>query len=216
MGKLLAGVDEAGRGPVLGPMVFAVAVMDESRLGELEELGVTDSKLIPKEKREELLPVLNEICVEYKELSVSAKEITEWMCGASLNDLEQVKTIELLDSLECTPHKCIVDCPDPVASRYGEGISALLKKDTQIISEHKADLNHRIVGAASILAKVTRDSAIEELSKEHGELGCGYPSDPKTQAWIALQWEKNKSFPDFVRMRWATIRRLAQTSLDDF
>ena len=213
---LICGVDEAGRGPVIGPMVFGAVVIDEDDEPKLEKLGVTDSKLLDPETRGDLFGKLKKLALDYKILSLSAADITEWMKSASLNEIEAIKTAELLNSLEATPDICYVDCPDTVPARYSLSIKNLCKKEVKIIAEHKADMNYRVAGAASILAKVTRDSVIAELAKEHGELGSGYPSDPVTQRWLDDCWKKNKRFPDIVRKRWATVARKAQLRLTEW
>lgn len=213
---LIAGIDEAGRGPVIGPMVFAVVVMDEKDEKKLHTLGVTDSKLLDHKTRDTLFDEVKKAAVEYKILSLSASDITEWMKSASLNDVEAIKTAELLDLLKATPDVVYVDCPDTVPARYAQNIKNLTKKKIKIIAEHKADLNYKVAGAASILAKVTRDREIEELAKEYGNIGSGYPSDEVTQRWIDECWKKNKSFPDCVRKKWATAERKAQTKLGEY
>lgn len=213
---LLCGIDEAGRGPVIGPMVFAAVVVDEKDQNKLVSLGVTDSKLLDPATREELFDEVMKLAKEYKILSLSAADITEWMKTASLNDVEAIKTAELLDSLDCAPDICYIDCPDTITARYSQNIRNLSKKNTKIVAEHKADYTYRVVGAASILAKVTRDRAIQELSKEYGNIGSGYPSDEVTQKWIDDCWRKNRSFPDCVRKKWMTIDRKAQMKLTEW
>ncbi len=213
---LICGVDEAGRGPVIGPMVFAAVVIERKHESRLKKLGVTDSKLLDPETRIKLSHKIRKLAVEHALLSLSAADITEWMKSASLNEIEAIKTAELLDSLNITPDVCYVDCPDTIPARYCMNISNLCKKPVRIVAEHKADLNYCITGAASILAKVARDAAIAELAKEHGELGTGYPSDPVTQRWLDGHWKKNRSFPDIVRKKWSTVDRRAQLRLTDW
>jgi len=213
---LIAGVDEAGRGPVIGPMVFSVVVIDDKDDNILTELGITDSKLIEKETRESLFKEIQKISIEHQILSLSAAEITEWMNSASLNEIEAIKTAEMLNSLKVVPDVCYVDCPDVVPDRYSNNIQHVCKKETKIIAEHKADLKYKVAGAASILAKVTRDQTSKELSKVHGNLGSGYPGDPLTQEWLNNHWEKNRNFPDIVRKKWATVDRKAQLRLTDW
>lgn len=213
---LICGIDEAGRGPVIGPMVFAAVVIDEKDQNKLVSLGVTDSKLLDPVTREELFDEVQKLAKEYVILSLSAADITEWMKSASLNDVEAIKTAEMLDSLNCAPDVTYIDCPDTVTSRYAQNIRNLSKKSMKIVAEHKADLNYRVAGAASILAKVTRDREIQELSKEYGEIGSGYPSDPVTKKWIDAWWKKNRSFPECVRKKWATVDRKAQLKLTEW
>jgi len=213
---LLCGVDEAGRGPVIGPMVFAAVVIDEKHQNKLVSLGVTDSKLLDAPTREELFHDVKKLAKDYSILSISALEITEWMKTASLNDVEAIKTAELLDSLKCDPDITYVDCPDTITARYAQSIKNLSKKQTKIVAEHKADYTYRVVGAASILAKVTRDAEIVKLSKEYGDIGSGYPGDPVTKKWIDDHWTKNHCFPDCVRKKWSTVERKAQMKLTEW
>ncbi len=213
---LICGIDEAGRGPVIGPMVFAAVVVDEKGEKRLKQLGVTDSKLLDAGTREELFDEIKETALDHRILSLSASDINEWMKTASLNDVEAIKTAEMIDLLDITPDVCYVDCPDTIPARYAQNILNLCKKQPKMHAEHKADLNHLSAGAASILAKVTRDREIKELSKTHGDLGSGYPGDPVTKRWIDEHWKKHRCFPDFVRKRWATIDRKAQLRLTEW
>lgn len=213
---LICGVDEAGRGPVIGPMVFAAVVVKDVDEGRLADLGVTDSKLLDEKTRDRLFGEITKSSLDFRILSLNAAEITEWMKTASLNDVEAIKTAELLNSLNLTPDVCYVDCPDVKPMRYSQSVKNLCQRETRIVAEHKADLRYSVAGAASILAKVTRDAAVRELSKVHGELGSGYPHDPLTRSWLDAHWNKHKRFPDFVRKRWATVDRKAQLRLTEW
>ena len=213
---LICGVDEAGRGPVIGPMVFAAVVVDERTEEKFKELGVTDSKLLDAKTRETLFKEIQKLAKECKILSVSPVDITEWMNTASLNDVEVIKTAELLDSLKTKFDTLYLDSPDTLPDRYAKNIKNLCDKECEIISEHKADLNYTVVGAASILAKTTRDAEIRELARLYGDIGSGYPSDEITQKWLDKHWKKNHNFPDFVRKKWSTVTRLAQLKLSDW
>jgi len=213
---LICGIDEAGRGPVIGPMVFAAVVIDKEKEAELIELGVTDSKMLDVNKREELFGKVLEIAHESKILQISAKEIDEWMASASLNDVEAIKCAELIDSLDCDPDVTYVDSPDTIPERYGNNIKNLMHKKSDIISEHKADMNYISVGASSILAKVTRDREIDALKKEYGELGSGYPSDELTKKWIDEYFKEHKNFPDCVRKKWSTVSNKLQQRLTEW
>jgi ribonuclease HII len=213
---LVCGVDEAGRGPVIGPLVFAAVVVDEKTEKKFKELGVTDSKLLDAKTRETLFKEIQKLAKECKILSVSPADINDWMKTASLNDVEAIKTAELLDSLKTKIDTLYLDSPDTLPERYAQNIRNLCKKDCTIVSEHKADLKYRVVGAASILAKTTRDAEIRELARLYGDIGSGYPSDEVTQKWLNEHWKKNHNFPDFVRKKWSTVTRLAQLKLSDW
>lgn len=120
----------------------------------------------------------------------------------NLNWLEARKTIEILDKLK--PDKAIIDCPSPNIKAYTNYIKSYLrKKDIELIVEHKADVNHVIVSAASILAKVTRDRSIEKIKKEYGDCGPGYQSNPITQKFIKENFDK---YPEIFRKSWMTFK----------
>jgi ribonuclease HII len=210
---LVCGVDEAGRGPVIGPMVFSIVAVEKKDEDKLRDMGVTDSKMLEVEIRNELFDKIKRISKEHLILSLSAADITEWMGSASLNEIEAIKTAELLNSLESEPKVCYVDCPDTVPTRYENNIRNLCKKETKIVAEHKADMKYISSAAASILAKVTRDREIEALAEEYGQIGSGYPGDPLTRQWLDIWWEENQCFPDIVRKKWSTVTRKAQLKL---
>ena len=130
-----------------------------------------------------------------------------------------------LVSIGTTSKKAIVDAADVDAERFGRRISEKVTETTgrgiRIISEHKADLNHPIVGAASVLAKVTRDRRIEDISSRIGrDIGSGYPSDPRTKGFLTEYVLENGHLPDFARSSWETSRKLmmikGQSRISDF
>ncbi|MGV8169012.1 MAG: ribonuclease HII [Candidatus Nanoarchaeia archaeon] len=213
---IVAGVDEAGRGPVIGPMVMAICSIEESNVHLLDELGVKDSKLILPEKREFLFEKIKALC-KYKIIILSPQEIDDALNDRSvnLNRLEAKTTARLIDSLDAD--KFIIDCPSTNINAYKEYLASLISKKANLQVEHKADLNNTIVGAASVLAKVTRDRIIEELKKEAKEdFGSGYPSDPRTVDFLRRNWSKYK----FFRTSWATYKNVAgvkkQKKLGDY
>ncbi len=202
----LCGIDESGRGPLLGPMVLAGVCASEKELKNLEKLPIKDSKLLSKKKREELF---KKITSKYKYVIVKVlpKEIDDYnFRGVNLNNVE-AKTIARI-ILEMKPDKVIVDSPEPAdEQKFGRTIKEFCKEFSfEISSEHKADLNHKIAGAASILAKVTRDNEIEKIKKETGiDIGSGYPSDEVTQKAIKEHFSKLEKY---MRKCWSTYKRL--------
>jgi ribonuclease HII len=213
---IIAGIDEAGRGPVIGPMVMAICSIDEKNVHFLDELGVKDSKLLLPQKREFLFEKIKALC-EYKIIILSPSEIDDALNDRSvnLNRLEARTTAKLIDSLDAG--KFIIDCPSTNIVAYKEYLASLINKKANLAVEHKADLNNTIVGAASVLAKVTRDRIIEELQKKAGvDFGSGYPSDPRTVAFLRNNWNKY----DFFRKSWATYKKVAenkkQKSIGDY
>ena len=213
---LICGIDEAGRGPVIGPMVISAVSIEDGIEEEFADAGITDSKLLDKTVREKLFELIEDKAKEIKTIILNPLEIDEWMGVASLNDLEAVKSAEIIDSLKFEPEKCFLDCPDTIMERYSKNISNLCKGKSEIIAEHKADLNRVVVAAASIIAKVTRDWEIEKIKETHGEVGSGYPSDAITQKWLEVTWSEERCFPDCVRKKWHTIDRIAQLRINEW
>lgn len=205
----IAGIDEAGRGPVIGPLVICCAVIETENLQKLEALGVKDSKLLTPKKREQLAKTIPALLHSHEILIIPVEEIDKALNNPSLNLnwLEAIKTAILLNKLH--PEKAIIDCPSNNIPAYKKYLEQLLKEPIPIILEHNAERN-TIVAAASILAKVTRDAEIEKLKKEHGDFGSGYPSDQKTKVFLQRHW-KNKAF--LFRKTWASYKNLDQQTL---
>jgi ribonuclease HII len=217
---IIAGVEEAGRGPVIGPMVMTICAIEEEKIPLLKSLGVKDSKLITPINRTRLLEKVKELCY-HKTIVLSPEDIDDALNNPdmNLNKLEGVTSANLINAIqeEITLGKVILDCPSNNIPAYKEFVSSKIKTKLEVVAEHKADLNHTIVGAASIIAKVTRDSLIEEIKKKHGvEFGSGYPSDPATIDFLKKNWNKY----DFFRKTWATYKKVAETqnqkSLGDY
>ncbi|WP_297508756.1 ribonuclease HII [Thermococcus sp.] len=204
----VAGIDEAGRGPVIGPMVIATAVFDESKLPELKALGVRDSKRLSPKRREKLFEEIVKLADDYVILILSPEEIDSR--GETLNELEVEKFSEALNALKVKPDVVYIDSADVEEARFGERIKDRLGFDVKVVAEHKADDKFLPVSAASILAKVTRDRAIEELKKGYGEIGSGYPSDPRTRAFLESYYKQHGEFPPIVRRSWKTLRKIEE------
>jgi len=159
--------------------------ISEEKMHILGVLGVKDSKLLSKNKREELFDEIVKVADSYHIIEISAKEIDQMNAvGTNLNKLEAMKAAEIVNELN--PSKVILDSPEPTAEKFAVMVGELVKNsEIKLISEHKADINHKVVAAASILAKVTRDRRIEEIKKEFGyDFGSGYPSDPLCQKFL--------------------------------
>ncbi|WP_297498564.1 ribonuclease HII [Thermococcus sp.] len=204
----VAGIDEAGRGPVIGPMVIATAVFDDSKLPELKALGVRDSKRLRAKRREKLFGKIVKLADDYVILTVSSEEIdSRW---GTMNELEVEKFSEVLNGLKVKPDVVYIDSADVEEARFGEKIRKRLGFEVKVIAEHRADDKFLPVSAASILAKVERDRAIEELKKEYGEIGSGYPSDPRTRAFLESYYREHNAFPPIVRKSWKTLRKIEE------
>lgn len=197
------GIDEAGRGPVIGPMVMCGYLVDESRIKKLEKLGVTDSKLLAAEKREELAPKIKKLAADYIVLKITAKEIDSLRTETNLNRIEIERMRHMIDMLR--PDKVVIDSPEVNVSRFKQKVLASIKHNGfDLVAENFADKNHLEVGAASILAKVQRDAEISKLHEKYGFFGSGYSSDERTVAFLKDWIKVNKEFPDCVRKSWMT------------
>ncbi|MBQ6099419.1 MAG: ribonuclease HII [Methanobrevibacter sp.] len=201
----ILGIDEAGRGSVLGPLVIAGVVVPEKMEKVLERMGVKDSKRLAPHRRTILSRKLKKM-FDYEIVVITAREIDEMRAeGINLNEIEKNAMESIL--LKMKPEKAIVDAVDVKAERFQENLC----KDTgvNVIAEHKADDKYIEVSAASIIAKAERDNQISQINKEFiksGGIGSGYPSDPKTKEFLTHY--SYDEMPDFVRRSWATVAKL--------
>jgi ribonuclease HII len=212
---MIAGIDEAGKGPVIGPMCIGGVKIEESRAHILKVMGVADSKQLTPKKREQLASQIKKHADSYFILEVSPQQIDELRKIMSMNEIMVVCFSKVIEQLK--PDLVYVDAADVKAERFAENLrrqyaktSPAHAKELRIISMHQADVVYPAVSAASIIAKVRRDELIEGLKKEWGvDFGSGYPSDPKTKEFL-LEWGKTHSgeFPSIVRQSWQTIENV--------
>ncbi|WEU39918.1 MAG: ribonuclease HII [Candidatus Odinarchaeum yellowstonii] len=211
---MILGIDEAGRGPVVGPMVICGAIIREDKLSVLAELNPVDSKKLSPRQREWFREKLEKLLDGYKILVVEPREIDAYVVRNRLNHLETVKFLEIIRFFK--PSEVYVDAPVLRTERFARILSVKLDYKPRIIAENKAEKYH-IVAAASILAKTTRDRLINELEKVYGEFGTGYCHDPKTINFINNWIQKHRSLPDIVRKSWVTsknwVNKFLQTKL---
>lgn len=214
---MIIAIDEAGRGPVLGPLVMCGISINEKESYKLIELGVKDSKLLTEKKRIELEPEIKKIIKSYKTIQIEPKELDKLMSsGTNLNKIELLTTAKIINTLE--GDTAIIDCPSTNLEAYKRELKAQLNRPVKLIVEHKADLNHPEVSAASIIAKVTRDNKIRILQEQYdSDFGSGYMSDPLTKKFIEENWEK---YPELFRKSWSSWKDLKfnknQSKLRDF
>ncbi len=206
---LVAGVDEAGRGCVIGPLVVAGVMLRTESLPLLTELGVKDSKLLTAKKREALYPEIIRLTEKYQTIKVLPYQIDKAVESArklhKLNRLEAQTMAQVIEALK--PDEVYVDAADTVEHRFGNHIKECLKIKTRLISKHKADKIFPVVSAASIIAKVERDREIANLRLEYGDFGSGYLTDGKTMDFLRQLLEKNRDYPSFVRKSWKPAKR---------
>lgn len=205
--KKILGLDEAGRGPVIGPMVIAGVLINDEDENKLKDLGVKDSKLLTPKRREELAKEIKKIAKNIKVVKISAKEIDKQRKIKTLNKIEMeafARIINFMDTKEV-----YLDLPEN-GTKFAFALKRKLDDwNVKLIAEHKADINYPVVSAASIIAKVERDAEMRKLEKETGlELSSGYPADPHVVNFLKKYMEDHKELPDFVRKSWITAKRL--------
>ncbi|MEM4702912.1 MAG: ribonuclease HII [Candidatus Pacearchaeota archaeon] len=233
--KLCIGIDDSGRGPIIGPMIMAGILVNEKQKQELKKAGAKDSKQLLPEKRQVLYEKIKNICLSYEILAISPTEIDgRASVGLNLNKIEAIKTAEIINTLvngilnlkrlsereefidvqkmlkdgSSIEIECYVDCPSSNIVAWQNYLNKHIKKfeniNLMLKCEHKADVNHVECSAASILAKVTRDSEIEKIKRQIGfDFGSGYPSDPVTMDFLEKHSSKFKHDGIF-RKTWST------------
>jgi len=206
---LVAGVDEAGRGCVIGPLVVAGVTVQTENLRLLVELGVKDSKLLTAKKREALYPEIIKLTQNHHVIKVPPAQIDKVVRSSrvlhKLNRLEAQTMAKIIDALK--PDEAYVDAADVLEQRFGNHISECLRFKTKIVSEHKADRTYPVVSAASIIAKVERDGEIAKLKVKYGDFGTGYLTDVKTRVFLKRLLEKDGDFPNCIRKSWKPAQK---------
>lgn len=206
------GIDDAGRGPVIGPMILTGVLIDSDEENKiLQEWGAKDSKLLTPSRRAQIANKINEKYLSEIKLS-TPQEIDE---HKNLNWLEAEKAAKIIETLTKNIQekvKVIIDCPSINCIAWQDYLIQKLPKETRekiasISSEHKADLHHPVVSAASILAKEKREEEVRKIKKEFGNIGSGYPADPRTKEFIAENFD-NEICKPIIRFSWNTVKKL--------
>jgi ribonuclease HII len=214
---MIAGVDEAGKGAVLGPLVVAAVAAPDWEA--VRALGERDSKALTPRRRElvcaEIVEALPFAVVEVPADAIDAARLSETM-----NAIVAGAHAAALRGLAADGHRLAVaylDACDVREGRYAVTVGRQLGRSCSVVALHHADDLLAVVAAASIVAKVRRDRVLRALAEEHGPLGSGYPSDPATVRFLDDCLEDGGSLPPFVRASWRTVadRRRAreQTTL---
>lgn len=213
---MICGVDESGRGPVIGPMVVCGVACESD--APLRQLNVRDSKKLSPERREALAPEIRRLC-RTELVVVPAEDIDAMRQVMTLNEIEAKVFATVIEKLR--PEVAYVDSADVDEHAFKKAVLRELAFEVDLVSKHRADDLFPVVSAASILAKVRRDEAIRTIAAEVGEpLGSGYSHDPETIAFLE-RWVREKgSLPPHTRASWDTAKRilnLAKThKIDDF
>ncbi|MEK6967377.1 MAG: ribonuclease HII [Nanoarchaeota archaeon] len=201
----ICGVEEAGRGPVIGPLVMCGLLIDDSKEHELKTIGAKDSKLLTPSQREGLYGKILKLTEKHKIIILQPDTIDDAVQSKTnnLNWLEAETSAEIINEL--SPDVAYIDCPSPNIPAYTKRLQSMVKGKVKLIAEHKADVNYPIVSAASIIAKVTRDREIEKLKAKVGiNFGSGYPADPITKEFLKKYHNK---FPGLFRKSWAPFKK---------
>ena len=224
--KYIIGIDDAGRGPVIGPMVLSGIVIKDNKTEDkkLKKLDVKDSKLLQKNKREQIAEHLVKN-YNYEINLVSPDEIdSRTFAGTNLNKIEAVKSAQIINNLikktlkdlkqdnnvNNIKFKAIIDCPSPNITAWANYLKTYIEKPglVKLQCEHKADMNHKIVSAASIIAKQTREIEIEKIKKEFNiDFGSGYCHDPLTSDFLKGDI-KHLQEKGIIRKSWYTYTRV--------
>ncbi|MAU85026.1 MAG: ribonuclease HII [Euryarchaeota archaeon] len=216
MSEYSIGVDEAGRGPVIGPLIVCATSIPSNDYHILREIGAKDSKTLSKGKREKIYKIINEEAIE-RNWNIGIVECTPFRIDhnssvSNLNELEATLFSEAIKNSNVNGESgnIFLDACDVNQERFGNNVKSKLGPswgDWRIISEHSMDSSNSLVAASSIVAKVTRDNAMKKLSDEIGiDLGSGYPSDPKTRHSIN-ELISGKYPHDCLRWTWSTVRK---------
>lgn len=215
-------MDEAGRGPVLGPMVYGISYAPLSRKQLLVDLGCADSKSLTEKKRDE---IFDDICKNKDSIGWAIEAISPNVIAnsmyrrtkVSLNEVSMLSAIKLIQgAIEAGVNvaEIYVDTvgkPESYQTRL-KGIFPGVK----IVVAKKADATYPIVSAASICAKVSRDHAIRAWQFREGdcigtEYGSGYPTDPMTKNWLSGNVDEVFGFPQLVRFSWSTAEQILES-----
>jgi ribonuclease HII len=206
---LVAGVDEAGRGCVIGPLVVAGVLMKEEYLPRLVQLGVKDSKLLSLKKREALFGEIAGLAEKHYVVKLAPTEIDRAVESMrklhKLNRLEAQTMAQVINALE--PDEAYVDAADVLEDRFKHHIQEGLTVKAKITSRHKADRIYTVVSAASIIAKVERDREIAALKGIYGDFGSGYLTDQKTMLFLKQWLQTHEEYPSCVRKSWKPAKQ---------
>eukprot|EP00873_Tetraselmis_striata_P042112 jgi/Tetstr1/462376/TSEL_007382.t1 len=213
------GIDEAGRGPVLGPMVYGAAFCAVERKEELRTLGFADSKTLNEERRDKLFELIAATpWLGAHVEALSAADISSRMLAPereSLNALANESTFALIQRALDLGVRLVEVFVDTVgdADKHKARLEARFPGPAFTVCS-KADSIFPIVSAASIVAKVTRDQSMKDCKLAEpglamlGALGSGYPADPDTKLWLQTNADHVFGYPNILRFSWQTATRV--------
>ena len=200
----ILGIDEAGRGPVIGPLIVAGVLIEGEDEPLLKQLGVRDSKALSRRRRSELTPRISEIA-RVRTVIIPAERLEE---KEDLNDTELRAMARLIAELK--PDKIYLDVPAHPrgVERFRRRLKELVGPGPELFGENRAEQRWPVVAAASIVAKVKRDEEVSKLHKKYGDFGWGYPSERKVREFLERWYREHGDLPPCVRRRWKTVEKL--------
>ena len=190
-------------------MVLCGYMINEDKTEELKKAGAKDSKMLSAAKRKHVAKKLKKIADDFKIIKITASQIDALRTTTNLNKIEIENMQAIINSLN--PNAVFIDSPERNTKNFQKKILSGLNNGTEITAENFADKKYPVVGAASILAKVGRDSEIKKLHKKYGFFGSGYTSDERTIRFLKDWIKKNKEFPDIVRKSWITASEMKRS-----
>ncbi len=224
----IIGIDDAGRGPVIGPMILSGVLAEEKDIDKIKQWGAKDSKLLTFEKRAEIQTKILQNFETATTITLASEIDNSINSGTNLNTIEAIKAGKIINELlkdKTEKVKVIIDCPSPNTLAWKAVVLNYIEKPEQIelYCEHKADLNHPIVSAASIIAKQTREAELEKIKQKIGKnCGSGYCSDPITKQFLEDFYDDLVELEELglIRKSWQTwtdlINKKQQKFLEDF
>lgn len=227
--EVFMGIDEAGRGPVLGSLVYCACFWPVSEHETICSLGFDDSKVLKEGERERLFEkICNHSSIGWVIEELDAPTLSKEMLKVnpvSLNVISYNAVVRMLEKVKdskkppivTTTYVDTVGDPDYYRSYLERAIGTDF---TKFVIEKKADATYKTVSAASIIAKVTRDRLLADWKGLSGSetgvsttgsaldknFGSGYPSDDVCVKWLERSTNNVFGFPDLVRFSWSTSR----------
>jgi ribonuclease HII len=196
---MICGVDEAGRGALIGPLVISFVCFDSLSLKTISEIVTKDSKQLTPGQREALFPKIEALAASIETHKISPRQVD----AENINKMESRTISDFVGRKK--PDEMYVDLFEHDGTKMTNALKA--KGARKVVAEHKADENYSVVACASIIAKVTRDAEIKKLHEKFGFFGSGYPSDERTIEFVKNPENYAKIEP-FVRKKWATLKNL--------
>ena len=215
------GIDEAGKGPVIGSMFIGFAIINLEKKEDLEsynihlqDKGVCDSKKLSPTNRQLIFNQLKDnLDMKFVQLSPGIIDQNNKDNG-KLNDLEVSAIAQIVNSEK--PNLVIIDALTANPLKFKEKLKSVFTVDCEIISENKADSKYPLVSAASIIAKELREQEVSQIKNNLSiDFGSGYPSDPKTIEFLKKYYADKKVLP-FVRTSWETYKKLNEKNLSSY